>query len=267
MKFHATPESAEDYAAKTGAKMRIALLYLVVVLLPIGPKAPPAAAQETTSVKIVDVTPDPASPVAISGDLSVTENVQDQQICVSFKGSIDARNTSQKPILALLAEINLNSFYAPFSRIEVRDDRFFKSRLIAPEDVEEIFQADSRNTCTIEGRGLTPAGSPEGATAKVRVAYVEFEDGSQFRTPADDHLFANRRSSLWALRQLERTYETSGEEGFEASLKDAPPFDPALFVVSRLSVIAQNYGAQEAVSEMQEMLKAANAREDVLVGH
>ena len=57
---------------------------------------------------------------------------------MSFKGNVTAKNVSQKRILALVSDLVLSSSYAPVMRGDFRDDRFFSSDLLEPDQLEEL---------------------------------------------------------------------------------------------------------------------------------
>jgi hypothetical protein len=62
---------------------------------------------------------------------------------VSFEGNVTAKNVSQKRILALVTELDLSSSYAPVMRGDFRDDRFFPSDLLEPDQLEELAHEDA----------------------------------------------------------------------------------------------------------------------------
>jgi hypothetical protein len=123
--------------------IRICLRCLTPVILFACSFASVCAQEQKREVRIVDGTCDPQSPIEVGGKLFVIEEIRNQKLLVSFEGNVTAKNVSQKRILALVTELDLSSSYAPVMRGDFRDDRFFSSDLLEPDQLEELAHEDA----------------------------------------------------------------------------------------------------------------------------
>lgn len=206
---------------------------------------------------------DPQSPIQVGGKLFVREEIRNQKLLVSFEGNVTAKNISQKRILALVTELDLSSSYAGVLHVDFRDDRFFSSDLLEPDQLDELAREDERSKFSEDYRRSPPLQTDP--IAKVLVLYVQFEDGSTFRALGGTNiLYQNRVASLWALKQLNRVLGCTGKAGFEASLMEGPDFSDLLEVLHVISTVQHTSGVDKAVDQMQTMLHLAAARHGLL---
>jgi hypothetical protein len=125
-----------------------------------------------------DSTRDPQSPIEVGGKLFGIEEIRNQKLPVSFGGNVAVKNISPKRILALVTEVDLSNSYAGIGHVDFRDDRFFSSDWLEPDQLEESAQ----------------------------------EDGSTFRALGGPNtVYQNRVASLWALKQLDRVLRSAGK--------------------------------------------------------
>ena len=147
---------------------------------------------------------------------------------------------------------------------DFRDDRFFSSDLLEPDQLEELAHEDATTKFSEDYRQPVPATRPRDPIAKVQVLYVQFEDGSTFRALGPNTLYQNRAASLWALKQLNRVLSSAGKDGFEASLREVPDYNEPLGVLQTISKVLQTGGVDKAVDRMQAMLRLAAARQTLM---
>ena len=166
------------------------------------------------NVPLVDQS-NPGSPLAVFGSVSLTERIEQQRLIYNFDSTIDAKNVSDKTILALLVEVRLRSAYGGGVTHINQADCFFARDVIAPGGLHAV--ARPSPGLNVDPIGPSPIrGSP---SAEVRVRYVQFLDGSIFGDEsAARELFRLRRMSWHELRRLLRTYEREGEQAFLAAL-------------------------------------------------
>ena len=244
---------------------RICLRCLTPVILFAWSFASVCAQEQKREVRIVDGTCDPQSPIEVGGKLFVIEEIRNQKLLVSFEGNVTAKNVSQKRILALVTELDLSSSYAPVMHGDFRDDRFFSSDLLEPDQLEELAHEDATRKSSEDYRQSVPATPPRDPIAKVQVLYVQFEDGSTFRALGGPNtLYQDRAASLWALKQLNRVLSSAGKDGFEASLREVPDYNAPLGVLQTISKVLQTGGVDKAVDRMQAMLRLAAARQTLM---
>ena len=245
--------------------IRICLHCLTPVILFACSFASVCAQEQKREVRIVDGTCDPQSPIEVGGKLFVIEEIRNHKLLVSFEGNVTAKNVSQKRILALVTELDLSSSYAPVMHGDFRDDRFFSSDLLEPDQLEELAHEEATTKFSEDYRQSVPATPPRDPIAKVQVLYVQFEDGSTFRVLGGPNtLYRNRAASLWALKQLNRVLSSAGKDGFEASLREVPDYNEPLGVLQTISKVLQTGGVDKAVDRMQAMLRLAAARHTLM---
>ena len=243
--------------------IRICLRCLTPLILFACSSVAVCAQRQRKEVRIVDDTRDPQSPIRVGGKLFVREEIGNQKLLVSFEGNVTAKNISQKRILALVTELDLSSSYAGVTHVDFRDDRFFSSDLLEPDQLDELAHEDETRKFAEDYRRSPP--SPTDPIARVLVLYVQFEDGSTFRAlGAPNTLYQNRVASLWALKQLNRVLGCAGKGGFEASLREAPDYSDLLVVLQIISKVLQTSGVDKAVELMQTMLHQAAARQSLM---
>jgi hypothetical protein len=244
-------------------------------------------AQEIFPVPLVDKT-SPGAPFRVKGKVTLKESVQGNRVEWSWGEHVTVKNISNKAILLFvvtITEVGRHSALGgrrvapgdgPTYRIE--DDRFFSERLIEPG--ESLVLRDTEPGNPDAACCINPSQAHETA-AEYHLQFVQFANGSIFGDPAEarDSLVI-RQIILRGLHELMQSYESGGESGFAAKLRDlqsygvdpslAPPVDqqpPFFTTVICRRVLAQYEvgGISAALEKTREILRTAEQHE-VMIG-
>ena len=141
------------------------------------------------------------------------------------------RNNSTKGILAMFAVVKTTDDQGRVLPCESRMDYAFKSAILAPQE--------ERFACSME------ASTPGAKVTQVvgAVLFVQFEDGSTWGNPdVAKEMLAARPQKLAFLKALVEVYYESGEDAFDAVLKEGMLKDPERAVAGCLVGDAKDAG-------------------------
>ena len=123
--------------------IRICLRCLTPVILFACSFASVCAQEQKREVRIVDGTCDPQSPIEVGGKLFVIEEIRNHDLLVSFEGNVTAKNVSQKRHPCSRNRTGSEQFLCARHARWFRDDRFFSSDLLEPDQLEELAHEDA----------------------------------------------------------------------------------------------------------------------------
>ena len=210
-----------------------------------------AWSQLTFTVPVVDKS-DPASPLEISGTATFTEQIVANSVTAFSEFKINARNTSGKGIVLLLAYFDEMGPHGGGTQHIIQIDYFFR-RHIAPGDSFALARSSpGRRTSACCVNPLEPPTEP---TADVRVQYVQFADSSSFGEDATaEDILATRSVILAALRRIDHA---STKEQFLKFLAQRVQPEPADNFLEVVRYTEKNRGIAAARVQIHAALTAA----------
>jgi len=210
-----------------------------------------AWSQLTFTVPVVDKS-DPASPLEISGTATFTEQIVANSVTAFSEFKINARNTSGKGIVLLLAYFDEMGPHGGGTQHIIQIDYFFR-RHIAPGDSFAL--ARSRPGRRTSACCVNPLEPPTEPTADVRVQYVQFADSSSFGEDATaEDILATRSVILAALRRIDHA---STKEQFLKFLAQRVQPEPADNFLEVVRYTEKNRGIAAARVQIHAALTAA----------
>ena len=220
-----------------------------------------AWSQLTFTVPVVDKS-DPASPLEISGTATFTEQMVANSVTAFSEFKINARNTSGKGIVLLLAYFDEAGPHGGGTRHIIQIDYFFR-RHIAPGDLapgdlapgDSFALTPSRPERRASACCINPLEPPTEPTADIRVQYVQFADGSSFGEEATaENILATRSVILAALRRIDHA---STKEQFLKFLAQRVQPEPADNFLEVVRYTEKNRGIAAARVQIHAALTAA----------
>jgi len=199
------------------------------------------------------------SPFDVTGKVLVRETIAGNQSESSWEDEVVLKNTSDKPIVLLIAHLNAVGPHSNRANM-LTIDRFFKGVLHSGDSFPlpgEMLEGSREVICCIN-----PLDKGRDPKATFRVSFVQFLDGSTFGDPADaQDVFASRTTVVNALRELARTYSEQGEKQFHIQLAAS---DASSGVFIRIRQTEQAKGTEAAISQVRSMLTLAKEREAII---
>jgi len=224
-------------------------IFLAVMMLKSPQQVLSSSRLETTSpvVQIGQV----GSPLEISGNV-IAGDEGSGVLRYSISRKLTVNNVSSKSIMLTVLEVNTRNI----SKIDVHatreDDDFFQPDSFAPNTTKTVEESQKFGEPT-SGAVFEPA-APE---ATIRVAFVQFADGSTWGNPDAGKRALRERYLSWdEMKLLSEAYQKEGEKGFGSKL--LKPTDlPAILKLQRLYANSQNNMAV-VFDEMNTMLRYAD---------
>lgn len=233
--------------------MKMQIRWLSVVCTTLALVAPARAETRVTSTDVVDVS-EAGSPLRISGSVRLKETTWDGTVRLSHSEEIVAQNISNKTIMTLVVWLDIIPSFTGPKRAVRQYECFFAPDVIRPGDTHPLSLENSRE----DVEPYNSAEPPRTASATVRVAYVQFADGSVFGNEAFGADIQRIRKTAWQhLRRLDRTYIRSGEKAFADELNE--PIEPAEVntLIENVRQTQRTSGTIAAVSHLRKMLRLA----------
>jgi hypothetical protein len=229
--------------------------------------------KERINVPFVDNTLQGSPFELTTGRVVLEETAAGNQLQSSWGEKVAVKNTSEKPILLVVATLSLVGRHNHGQRrgpgggvtYVVADDRFFRADVIKPGDTLVLHDTEpdrGQTECCINP--LEPANEPK---AEFQVRFVQFVDGSTFGDPsqAKDDL-AMRASIFKGLRQLVQSSSQRGEQGFLAETKRQTPWSNT-FIFGDIWTSYEQKGFADTVARAQQILAVAESHEASIHGN
>lgn len=239
-----------------------------------------ALQQGVFSAPVVDKS-SAGAPFEVSGNVAVRESLRANQLEWSWGERVIVENVSGKAIILFVATITeVGRYSAPVGRrvapgdgptYRLEDDRFFTEKLIEPR--ESLILRDTKPGSPDVACCVDPVAEPHDPLGEYRLLFAQFTDGTVFGDPAEARNSLRIRATiLRGLHELLQSYETTGEPGFSAKLKDlrsyranpslAPKTEeqPPFFATAIFTQILAKYeagGINAALDETRQVLKIA----------
>ena len=166
------------------------------------------------------------SPISFTG---TTKILKTGTACV-----VTAHNNSTQSLLAVRATVEAATRYAWDQPVTFQHDSFFKESGITPNldfDMvdEDMYSGEERTY--VNGVLVEPPPPNFACHAKVKVLFIQFEDGSTWGDyEAKKDVMARRAKNMAILTHLVEAYDTGGQTAFDAAL-DAPELKEKAFVM------------------------------------
>jgi hypothetical protein len=224
-------------------------IFLAVMMLD-SPQQLLSSSQLETTSPVVQIGQD-GSPLEISGNV-IAGDEGSGVLRYSISRKLTVNNVSSKSIMLTVLEVNTRNI----SKIDVHgtreDDDFFRPDSFAPNPTKALEESRRFGEPTA-GAVFEPA-APE---ATIRVAFVQFADGSTWGNPDAGKRALRERYLSWdEMKSLSEAYQKEGEKGFGAKL--LKPTDlPAILKLQRLYADSRNDTAV-VFNEMNTMLRYAD---------
>ncbi len=156
------------------------------------------------------------SPISFAG---TTKILKTGTACV-----VTAHNNSNRSLLAVRATANAATRYTWDQPVEFRYDGFFKESLITPgldfDVVDEGIYSGVEGTY-VNGAMVETPPQKFACHAKVKVEFIQFEDGSTWGDyAARKDVTARRTKNMSILTHLIEAYDTGGQTAFDAALNE-----------------------------------------------
>jgi len=156
------------------------------------------------------------SPISFTG---TTKILKTGTACV-----VTAHNNSRQSLLAVRATVDAATRYAWDQPVTFTYDGFFKESGIPPgldfDVVDEGMYSNVERTY-VNGVPVEPPPANFACHAKVKVLFIQFEDGStwgDYETKKD--VMARRAKNMAKLAHLVEAYDTGGQTAFDAALDE-----------------------------------------------
>ncbi|MCI0423007.1 MAG: hypothetical protein L0312_27920 [Acidobacteria bacterium] len=240
--------------------MKLRLLRSPMFLLVIACLLPRVAAQ-SQSLQVVDRT-EGASPVTVSGTVTISEQVSGDQVNYSLEESVSATNVSDKTILTMVAWLDVSFTKAPNAHIVKQYECFFAPDVIKPGETHILSTPQPASMRD----NFDPAAPLKEAKAEFRAVYIQFLDGSVFGDPAAaKDMLRIRKEAEKALWYLNKVYREKGAQAFVAELQEPNPTAEVDTLLENVRQAQRELGTAEAVRRVQGMLTTAEQREQAFV--
>jgi hypothetical protein len=200
-----------------------------------------------------------ASPITVTGKLSVQETVAANEVKSSWEENVNATNRFTKPILLLIGDLDAIGPHSNGGTLLTME--YFFGDAISPGETFSLVKGTfGRGFCCINP--LREAHEPK---ASFRLTFVQFWDGSTFgdAAKAEDAL-ANRDRTLKALRTLAQV-ATKHKQRFQSQLEQQLRLDDTLGVFASIRETQEQKGTDAAIARTYKILDASEDHEDMVL--
>ncbi|MCI0625163.1 MAG: hypothetical protein L0387_26555 [Acidobacteria bacterium] len=240
--------------------MKLCLPRFPIFLLVTACLLPTVAAQSQT-LPVVDRT-EGASPVTVSGTVTISEQVSGDQVTYSLAENIAATNISEKTILTMVVWLDVSFPRAPDVRIVKQYECFFAPDVINPGETHIL---NTPQPSSMFGN-FDPDAPLKEAKAELRAVYIQFLDGSVFGdSAAAKDMLRIRKETEKTLWHLNKIYRKKGLESFAAELQEPDGTAEVDNLLENVRQVQREQGTAEAVRRVQGMLTTAVEREQAFV--
>jgi hypothetical protein len=211
-----------------------------------------AGAQQEKAIPIMEVS-EAGAPVRITG-LVTARDQPSEATRYSFEGNLDLINASRKPILLIVARVDVVSTLPISLSYSEEDDYFFEPKILQPGSTTKL------------QRILGEFGEPQRShasfasepSARARILFVQFLDGSTWGDPESaERLLRNRKLSVNQLETLEEDYQREGKEVFQKALLKPTLLQP---VTVLQDLYHEKRDLTPVLTRLNEMLENARTR-------
>jgi hypothetical protein len=204
------------------------------------------------------------SPLQVSGEVSISETVQANQVSATRGELVKVRNISEKAILLFVASLIDAGPRSSRWDVDLTTDNFFKDKALLPGDEVTVWQRSLGDGFTVEPfRSATGEGRPP--IAEFRLQFVQFADGS---TVGDSEVakeyIDSRESKLLFLRTLDDAYRAHGESGLLEALEQYPSAKRPYALWSQIRDQQRANGTEASVLFVRHLISIATQHETAL---
>jgi hypothetical protein len=198
-----------------------------------------------------------ASPIAVTGKVSVLETVAANEVRSSWQENVRATNRSPKSILLLIGDLDAISPHGN-GGTRLTMEYFFGDPISPGETFSLVERTFVQDSCCIN-----PLRETHGPEATFRLMFVQFLDGSTFGD-ADkaENALANRDRTLKALRTLAQV-AAKDKPRFTSQLERQLRLDDTLGVFANIRETQEQKGADAAIARTYKILDAAEDYRDM----
>jgi len=218
------------------------------------------AAQTVKDFEIKDQSPDDC-PVRISGQIQITETVENDKFKASYIEHFETFNATEKPIIALVTVTGVATSLGPLNEETKLLDAFFSHDLEIGARDKHVHSDRKRSGLFEESfRSEAKLGEPH---AESKVVFVQFADGSTWGDINDSRvqrLMSKRALILKTIHFLDYAGSKGDEEFLKALGLDSGDGDVDAVVIYRLREDQKKRGIGYAKGMVKQMLAVAASR-------
>ena len=219
-----------------------------------------AVAQTITNFEIKDVSPADC-PIRVSGEIQLTEMVEDGVLKTSYKDRLLTTNPTTKAIVAMVVVNELITSYGPLSEdTKIWDAFFYHDLEVAPG---QKYVHDHSTFNGIFESSLSPETKRGTPHAESRVIFVQFANRSTWGDVNDSRvqsLMRRRQAMLQTISRLDAAASQSEAEFVKALTASSDNQDFDKTVLHRIRERQNNSGNAVAIAKVREMLAVAASR-------